>query len=61
MTVNGLKNLTHKADFQTKLMIANGIVMSKMSYGLAMLGNGQGYLRKALQVQQLKAVCCVLI
>ena len=57
--VNGLKKLTHKADFQTKLMIANGIVMSKMSYGLAMWGNCQGYLRKALQVQQLKAARAV--
>ena len=57
--VNGLKKLTHKADFQTKLMIANGIVMSKMSYGLTMWGNCQGYLRKALQVQQLKAARAV--
>ena len=33
--------------------------MSKMSYGLAMWGNCQGYLRKALQVQQLKAARAV--
>ena len=57
--VNGLKKLAHKADFQTKLMIANGIVMSKLSYGLAMWGNCQGYLKKALQVQQLKAARAV--
>ena len=57
--VNGLRKLANKADFQTKLMIANGIVMSKMSYGLAMWGNCQIYLRKALQVQQLKAARAV--
>ena len=57
--VNGLQKLAHKADFKTKLMIANGIVISKMSYGLAMWGNCQGYLRKALQVQQLKAARAV--
>ena len=58
--VNGVKKLTHKADFKTKLMIANGIVMSKLTYGLALWGNCQGYLKKALQVQQLtaaRAVC----
>ena len=53
--VNGLKKLASKAVFQPKLMIANGIVMIKLSYGLAMWGNCQGYLKKALQVQQLKA------
>ena len=57
--VNGLKKLASKADFQTKLMIANGIVISKLSYGLAMWGNCQGYLKKALQVQQLKAARAV--
>ena len=57
--VNGLKKIANKADFITKLMIANGIVMSKMSYGMAMWGNCQGYLKKALQVQQLKATRAV--
>ena len=58
--VNGLRKLSNKADFGTKLMIANGIVMSKLAYGLAMWGSCQGYLRRALQVQQLtaaRAVC----
>ena len=58
--INGLKKLSNKADFKTKLNLANGIVISKLSYGLAMWGNCQGYLRKALQVQQLtaaRAVC----
>ena len=57
--VNGLKKLSCKAEFQTKLMIAKGIVMSKLSYGIAMCGNCQGYLKKALQVQQLKAARAV--
>ena len=58
--VNGLRKLTHKASFKTKLMIANGIIISKLTYGLAMWGNCQAYLKKALQVQQLtaaRAVC----
>ena len=37
--VNGLRKLTNRADFKTKLMIANGIIMSKLSYGLCMWGN----------------------
>ena len=58
--VNGLKKLSHKADTKTKLMLANGIVISKLSYGLALWGNCPAYLKKALQVQQLtaaRAVC----
>ena len=57
--VNGLRKLTNRADFMTKLMIANGIIMSKLSYGLCMWGNCQGYLRKALQVTQLNAARAV--
>ena len=57
--VNGLKKLSYKADVKTKLMIANGIVISKLSYGLSMWGNCQGYLRKALQVAQLNAARAV--
>ena len=58
--VNGLRKLAPRASFTTKLMIANGIVISKLSYGIAVWGSCQGYLRKALQVQQLtaaRAVC----
>ena len=58
--VNGLRKLSNRADKQTKLALANGIVISKLAYGLEMWGNCQGYLRKALQVQQLtaaRAVC----
>ena len=58
--VNGLKKLAPRASFQSKLMIANGIVMSKLGYGLAVWGSCQHYLKRALQVQQLtaaRAVC----
>ena len=58
--VNGLRKLAPRANFQTKLMLANGIVMSKLCYGLAVWGSCQAYLRRALQVQQLtaaRAVC----
>jgi hypothetical protein len=58
--VNGLRKLATRADFETKLMLANGIIMSKLCYGLAVWGSCQGYLRRALQVQQLtaaRAVC----
>ena len=58
--VNGLRKLAPRASFKTKLMLANGIVMSKLCYGLAVWGSCQGYLRRALQVQQLtaaRAVC----
>ena len=48
--VNGLKKLSHKADMKTKLMLANGITISKLSYGLAMWGNCLAYLKKTLQV-----------
>ena len=39
--------------------MTNGIVISKLNYGLAMWGNCQGYLRKALQVTQLNAARAV--
>ena len=58
--VNGLRKLAPRAGFKTKLMLANGIVISKLTYELAVWGSGQGYLRRALQVQQLtaaRAVC----
>ena len=57
--VNGIKKLAPKASFKSKLMIANGIVMFKLGYGLAVHGSCQGYLWRALQVQQLKAAQAV--
>ena len=52
---NFTRKLTNKADVKTKLMIANGIIISKVSYGLLLWGNCQRYLQKALQVTQLSA------
>ena len=43
--------MTYKADFGTKLVVANGIVMSKVCYLIQLLGGCEGYLLHSLQVQ----------
>ena len=53
--VNGLSMIAAKADFTTKLMVANGIVMSKVCYLIQLWGGCEGYLLQALQVQLNKA------
>ena len=58
--VNGLKRIARNSTFQTKLMIANGAVMSKMVYLITVWGGATQYLLKAVQTQQLiaaRAVC----
>ena len=40
---------------QTKLKVANGVVMSKLSYLITVWGGAQQYLLSALQVQQMTA------
>ena len=58
--INGLKKISANATFNTRLMIANGVVMSKMVYLINLWGGAQQYLLRALQVQQLtaaRAVC----
>ena len=58
--INGLKRTCHNATFTTKLMVANGIVMSKLVYLITLWGGSQQYLLKAILVQQLtaaRAVC----
>ena len=58
--INGLKRVCGSASFRTKLMVANGIVMSKLMYLIVVWGGAQQYLLSALQVQQLtaaRAVC----
>jgi hypothetical protein len=45
--------------FNTRLIIANGVVMSKMVYLINLWGGAQQYLLKALQVQQLTAARAV--
>ena len=58
--INGLRKVCNNASFQTRCMIANGIVMSKIVYLINIWGGAQQYLINALQVQQLvaaRAVC----
>ena len=53
--VNALSMLSSRGDFKTKLMTANGIVMSKVCYLIQLWGGCEGYLLHALQVQLNKA------
>ena len=53
--VNGLSLITSRADFNTKLMVANGLVISKLSYLIQLWGGCEGYLLKMLQVQMNRA------
>ena len=52
---NGLKRIAKNATFCTRLMIANGVVMSKLVYLITLWGGAQQYLLKALLVQQMTA------
>ena len=55
-----MKRIARNSTFQTKLMIANGAVMSKMVYLITVWGGATQYLLKAVQTQQLiaaRAVC----
>ena len=52
--LNGLKKLK-QADFRSKLAVATGIIQSKIQYLLPLYGGAPDYLKKAIQVQQLKA------
>ena len=53
--INGLKKLASTATFKTKLMVANGVIMSKLVYLITVWGGAQNYLIHRLQVQQLTA------
>jgi hypothetical protein len=58
--INGLRRVCFNASFQTKLKVANGVFMSKLTYLITLWGGAQQYLLSALQVQQLtaaRAVC----
>ena len=50
--VKALKKLRNVADFKTRLMIANGIFISKLLYCLPLYGGTEDYLLKSLQVVQ---------
>ena len=49
---NGLKKIARNATFNTRLMVANGVFMSKVMYLMTVWGGAQQYLLKGLQVQQ---------
>ena len=53
--INGLRKVSINASFYTKLMIANGVVMSKLTYLITLWGGASQYLINGLQVQQLAA------
>ena len=53
--INGLKKICGNATFSTRLMVANGVVMSKLTYLITLWGGSPQYLINALQVQQLNA------
>ena len=53
--INGLRKVSINASFHTKLMIANGVVMSKLTYLITLWGGASQYLIDGLQVQQLAA------
>ena len=57
--INGLKKISRNASFNTRLMVANGVFMSKVMYLITVWGGAQQYLLKGLQVQQLAAARCV--
>ena len=53
--INGLCMLSSRASFQTRLMVANGIVVSKLCYLIQLWGGCEDYLLKPLQVLQNRA------
>ena len=58
--LNGLKKVCVNASFRTRLMVANGVIMSKLVYLITVWGGAQQYLIRAIQVKQLaaaRAVC----
>ena len=57
--LNGLQILASKASTRTRLSVANGIFMSRLSYLIQLWGGTEGYLLKGLQVIQNKAARAV--
>ena len=58
--INVLRRVCFNASFQTKLKVANGVIMSKLTYLITLWVGAQQYLLSALQVQQMtaaRAVC----
>ena len=57
--LNALKKLAINAPFKTRLMAANSVFISVLTYLIPLWGASEGYLMKALQVVQNKAARCV--
>ena len=57
--LNALKMLGINAPFKTRLMAANSVFMSVLTYLIPLWGGTEGYLIKALQIVQNKAARCV--
>ena len=53
--MNGLRKMFQNATFQTRLMVANGVIMSRLTYLITLWGGATKNLIKSLQVQQLAA------
>ena len=53
--INALKKISHAAPFQTRKMIANGIIISRIIYVMQLWGGTSDYLINMLQVLQNKA------
>ena len=53
--INALRKISHSASFETRKMIANGIVISRIIYVIQLWGGTKDYLLKMLQVLQNKA------
>ena len=53
--INGLKKVARNSSFNTRKMVTNGIVLSKLVYLINLWGGAQQYLLKALYVQQMMA------
>ena len=53
--INGLKKISANATFNTRLMVVNGTVLSRLVYLITLWGGAQQYLLKSHQVQQLTA------
>ena len=57
--LNALRKLAINAPFKTRLMAANSVFISVLTYLIPLWGASEGYLVKALQVVQNKVARCV--
>ena len=58
--INGLSLISSSSTFATKLMVANGIILSKLCYLIQLWGGTEAYLLKSLQVLQNRAARIVI-